>query len=57
MYSHEFHSLGLGAKYVLGGSGVIGEPLAGAIGGVATALLGYFVQRPSGTETKSGDSF
>ncbi|MBW4556415.1 MAG: hypothetical protein KME59_10825 [Trichormus sp. ATA11-4-KO1] len=45
-----------GGSALLGGSGVIGEPLAGAIGGVAAALLGYFVQRPSRTEIKSGDS-
>ncbi|WP_414545798.1 hypothetical protein [Nostoc sp. CCY0012] len=36
-----------GGAALLGSSGVISEPLAGAVGGVAAALLGYFVQRPS----------
>lgn len=36
-----------GGSALLGGSGVISQPLAGTIGGISTAILGYLVQRPA----------
>jgi ammonia channel protein AmtB len=36
-----------GVAALFGSSGVISEPLAGTIGGISAALLGYFVQRPA----------
>lgn len=49
-------ALGLiaGISALLGGSGVISEPMAGTIGGVAVAILGYFVKQPS--NSSPGDS-
>lgn len=39
-----------GGCSVLGNTGVINHNLAGTIGGIATALLGYLVQQPAAGE-------
>ncbi|WGV23373.1 hypothetical protein [Halotia branconii] len=39
-----------GGSALLGGSSVISQPVAGTIGGVAAAVLGYFIQRPAATD-------
>ncbi|MBW4644755.1 MAG: hypothetical protein KME23_17630 [Goleter apudmare HA4340-LM2] len=42
-----FLGLVAGGASLLSGSGLIDTHLAGAVGGVATAILGYLVQRPA----------
>ncbi|MGV0107250.1 Holin [Nostoc sp. DSM 114160] len=39
-----------GASSLLGSTGVVNHQLAGTIGGLATALLGYLVQQPAAGE-------
>lgn len=39
-----------GGSTLLGGAGVINHGLAGTIGGLATAMLGYLVQQPAAGE-------
>ncbi|MEH2137431.1 hypothetical protein, partial [Nostoc sp.] len=39
-----------GGSSVLGSAGMINHNLAGTIGGIATALLGYLVQQPASGE-------
>ncbi len=36
-----------GSSSLLGGTGLINHQIAGTIGGLATALLGYLVQQPA----------
>lgn len=36
-----------GAASLLGSTGVINQQVAGTIGGIATAILGYLVNRPA----------
>ena len=42
-----------GGSAVLGSAGVINQGLAGTVSGIATAILGYFVQRPAVGEQPS----
>ncbi len=39
-----------GGSSLLGSTGVVNHQLAGTIGGLATALLGYLVQQPASGE-------
>ena len=39
-----------GGSSLLGSTGVINHTLAGTVGGLATALLGYLVQQPATAE-------
>lgn len=36
-----------GIASILGSTGLLNQPLAGTVAGIATAVLGYLVQRPS----------
>ncbi|BAZ69141.1 hypothetical protein NIES4106_39120 [Fischerella sp. NIES-4106] len=36
-----------GVASLLGGTGVIDQQVAGTVGGIATAILGYLVNRPA----------
>ena len=42
--------LAAGAANFLGGIGVVNHAVAGTIGGLATAILGYLVQQPASGE-------
>ncbi len=39
-----------GGSSLLGGAGIVNHGIAGTIGGIATAILGYLVQQPAAGE-------